>query len=488
MARVSIPSSSKQPRSLPKPTSPTPSDSSSSLAPLQTSLPHVDDEVIFLNPDGSPYTGRHVRRTLDTLAMSPKGKRRLDDTVPDLHARYLEESKLSEYGVSRRQSNVAYPSCDNEGNEVLSCYPTADTTVQQGNWTKFIWNARYPEFIGNPGQVDIYLYHADSGAEVNRWMAVPNVRSEINVVINDSFWDYRAADFSGSPTPYTYYFVVTKAGRAITGGEPKQATWTAIQWRQPDSVISASKASVTSMASVSAISTASLTSMLSSVSMSSVSATASAGLQGSMANESNDKFPSWAIALLVVLGFLALVSMAGLFYLLIRNFRRQNGESDRSRRESMGSSSPMMANQPPSENPHSPMTQTGHSIIKGPPLGYASGGGLTAVADPPSSLRFSNVNDGASTRTMSDKGLISGQDAAIVADAFRQKLRKPDFAEGLEEGESPESRAENGEEPDVISRELAEEGRDIRSVSSGRGVRIHSLEEEDGRSTPTHRR
>ena len=75
--------------------------------------------------------------------------------------------------------------------------------------------------------------------------------------------------------------------------------------------------------------------------------------------------------------------------------------------------------------------------------------------------------------------LFSGADAAIIADAFRKALRKPDFAgRPVEEGESPD----NGLGPgtgELISQELAEEGRDIRSVSSSRGVRVETLSDED---------
>lgn len=139
------------------------------------------------------------------------------------------------------------PACDNVGNYVLSCYPTSDTVVNQGDWTKFICtfslsapadlcshhypgNARYPEFIGIPGQVDIYLYNADSDELVNQWKGVPNVQSQISVRVNDSFWDDRSSQWQpGQKLPFTYYFVVTKAGHTLTGGEQHQATWTAMR-------------------------------------------------------------------------------------------------------------------------------------------------------------------------------------------------------------------------------------------------------------------
>jgi len=74
----------------------------------------------------------------------------------------------------------------------------------------------------------------------------------------------------------------------------------------------------------------------------------------------------------------------------------------------------------------------------------------------------------------SEGGPFSGADAAIMADAFRKALRKPDFkGSPVEEGDSPDSQqADTGE---LMSRELAEEGRDIRSVESSRGVQVETL-------------
>jgi len=62
-----------------------------------------------------------------------------------------------------------------------------------------------------------------------------------------------------------------------------------------------------------------------------------------------------------------------------------------------------------------------------------------------------------------------------MADAFRKALRKPDFADNpVEEGESPDSQRPNAE---LLNRELAEEGRDIRSVESSRGVQVETLDD-----------
>jgi hypothetical protein len=58
-----------------------------------------------------------------------------------------------------------------------------------------------------------------------------------------------------------------------------------------------------------------------------------------------------------------------------------------------------------------------------------------------------------------------------MADAFRKALRKPGFPDLPVEEDSPDSRERKEE---LLSRELAEEGRDIRNVGSSRGVKVET--------------
>ena len=114
----------------------------------------------------------------------------------------------------------------------------------------------------------------------------------------------------------------------------------------------------------------------------------------------------------------------------------------------------------------------GSSSAHGEPQSIESGlGPLPTIA-----ARHNVVlSDGASTASRADSagGPFSAVDAAAMAAAFRNVMRKPDFADRpMEEGESPEQK-----ETDVLNRELAEEGRDIRSVSSSRGVRVETLDD-----------
>jgi len=137
-------------------------------------------------------------------------------------------------------------------------------------------------------------------------------------------------------------------------------------------------------------------------------------------------------------------------------------------RNSMNSNSPMILN-------HDAQTKEKNDSPLLPPTSALSPG-----------VGAHTFHDGASTDS---GGPFSGADAAIMAQAFRTTLRHPDFMGApVEEGESPDHIDAEAEEDDLIgagssrhhgslalSKELTEEGRDIRSVSSSRGVRVESL-------------
>jgi len=111
----------------------------------------------------------------------------------------------------------------------------------------------------------------------------------------------------------------------------------------------------------------------------------------------------------------------------------------------------------------------------------AAATGAVATGGSPTNVTR-NLTADAASGTSESGGPLSGADAAIIADAFRKMLRKPDFAgPAVNEGDSPDSNAEREVEAAghvVLNRELAEEGRDIRSVSSSRGVKVEPPSEE----------
>lgn len=137
-------------------------------------------------------------------------------------------------------------------------------------------------------------------------------------------------------------------------------------------------------------------------------------------------------------------------------------------------------------------------------LGASLGGGGAAIArhhdaaargsssirgapgEPRSNL--GGLNDGASMMSGSDTttnpGMLSGADAMIVADAFRQAMRNPDLSGRPveEDGESPPEAKES--EKALMNEELKREGRDIRTVPSARDVRVQGATPPGGSTPP----
>ncbi|OCH85752.1 hypothetical protein OBBRIDRAFT_286277 [Obba rivulosa] len=406
--------------------------------------------------------------------------------------------QLSDYSIPH--SAAAKEQCEVlSGNDVLSCWPISNTTVPQHQWATFVWNSRLPQYA-QTNLVNIFLIHGDSQQTVLNATNYPNPTNRAGFIaseVNDTWWGDRGNMFDGTPIPFLFYWVITPADQSLESGLP-QATFTALQTTFADSIIasmtSAAAASSQSAASASAASLSAAS--VASASAASVSASAAAasrsgsgvptltsavpGASGTMvggtgsvqSGGSGSSFPHWAIAVIVVLGFFALVASGILAFFISRRLRNRR-QSTLSHRGSMGSSTPMMSAVQQGHTPQSPL------------LGGAVLGGAAAGAHRPASA---DAHDGASTVSGSEAAPFSGADAAIMADAFRAALRKPDFASRpVEEGESPEDiNSERSRGPDqLLNLELAEEGRDIRSVSSSRGVRVETLSdaEDDDNAT-----
>ncbi|KAG9127556.1 hypothetical protein FRC07_012301 [Ceratobasidium sp. 392] len=96
------------------------------------------------------------------------------------------------------------------------------------------------------------------------------------------------------------------------------------------------------------------------------------------------------------------------------------------------------------------------------------------------------------TEALEDKesgsGPISGQDAAIMAAAFRQMVRKPDFATRPdEEGESPESIYVQ-EQAEMMKEQIVQDGKKIQGVRRERDVQVKENETRAAVTRVTHGR
>ncbi|KAK0504087.1 hypothetical protein EDD18DRAFT_1344973 [Armillaria luteobubalina] len=407
--------------------------------------------------ENSPWPTQTTVDVGSSHSRAPK-RRRIHDLMA-LNSRQI----VNQSGVEQAEYNCEV----NSGNEVISCFPTADSVFPQHQWATFVWNSGLPEFT-QTNEVNVYLFRADSRQQLLFFPNQTNPRNQagsLTAQVNDTWFGTGGADWSGSNLTYTFYWVVTRNDSELDGSELTQSHFTAVQTTYADSVLSAmsatsssSSSSSTSSASSSSPYTSTATSSTASESGSGSSSSNGSGSVQSGGSDSN--FPHWAIAVIVVLGFLAIATTCILAFFILRRIRRRNAELE-SNRNSMGSSSPMMAHVV-GNSPGSPLLAAGAGE---PQSSVGHGQRAPSIVSP----------DGASTVSGSagDAGPFSGADAAIMADAFRKALRKPDFmGQPVEEGDSPGTNDRRGE---LLNRELADEGRDIRSVSSSRGVRVETM-------------
>lgn len=184
-----------------------------------------------------------------------------------------------------------------------------------------------------------------------------------------------------------------------------------------------------------------------------VTATATAEADGGILNATHNSrgLPTYAIVLICVLGFLALVLALAAAYLLWRWYRRNRALSPAAAQgvqESINSTSPMLksASGQPSEDSHDPQ----HSL--GPPVGPAEGPSGHSLAEMGMSTALLGAGTaGAAAGTGAGVGVgarAAGQasydhqgpteqennstvwsdEASRMADAFRNALRQPSFA------------------------------------------------------------
>jgi hypothetical protein len=203
-------------------------------------------------------------------------------------------------------------------------------------------------------------------------------------------------------------------------------------------------------------------------------ATAGSNIQGSA---SDSDFPKWAIAVIVVLGFLALVAGGIATWLLMRRMRQRRAANS-SNRTSTNSGTPMLPGGAGGDVQTPLMGEAGMGAVGAGAAAAVAAHHHKSVEPAAEGAGTLDKTDGASTisRAHSDAVPFSGADAAIMADAFRKALRKPEFAGGqLEEGDTPDSQKEQRQN-ELLGRELAEEGQNLRAVSSSRDVRVQANE------------
>ncbi|KAF7357401.1 hypothetical protein MSAN_01336100 [Mycena sanguinolenta] len=424
--------------------------------------------VLYLDADAIPL--------MPASPSNPPWPERTAESSPPFAGQHASTSKMARQVIADQAAvDAAETQCQIfSGNEVISCFPTADTVVAQHEWATFVWNSNNPDFLQTE-RVDIYVFHGDSQEQVlvmSNQVNPSGRAGHVSQQVNDTWWGTRGANWDGTNISYPFYWLIARHGESLDDGTLiPQTTFSAVQTTFADSVL-ATRSSSSATSATSSASQTLVTSVANSSRSSSTTATTSVPV-GDIQSNSSTPFPHWAI-IVIVLGIVAVVAVCGLMLFGIF-FLREREKRDRY---------PIRQTSPgPSE-----MVQADEAA----PVAAAVAGGLARDTGGKSHDHDRN--------TSPDPRQFSESDAAIMANAFRAELRQPPRSFDDEEEDADADANDDVEEvttaperPDAVReretllrRGLASEGADIRSVDSVRGVRVESSNEshDHGRTSP----
>ncbi|KDE08522.1 hypothetical protein MVLG_01301 [Microbotryum lychnidis-dioicae p1A1 Lamole] len=340
-----------------------------------------------------------------------------------------------------------YPDCNYVDNSILTCYPESNTTLVQSVWSKVIFNAQYPLFIGS-GAIDAYLYRADSETLATSYLGIETARGMFAIRPDDDWWPVNQTSWvEGTNQTWRYYFVVVSNGTKLNRGETHQQTFAAVQTAAPSTLISSlSSLSASASASAFAVSAARAspnpTSLSSHPNFTSPTATSNNLLQPypgpSLA------LPSWAIALIVSLGVLIVLLLAILG--LVRKRRRRGTregfsrsgteDKDEEGKEYSGERTPSLLNESEGGQRVEGNRSGGTSSLTPITTSIATKAPRRSLSSRTRSFNFNQdyqaVRGGSGNRKMQDPtvvGLLSPVDAEIITRAFKDELRRPEIGE-----------------------------------------------------------
>lgn len=357
------------------------------------------------------------------------------------------------------------PDCSNVDNSIYYCYPTSDSVFYESNWTRLLWNYRNPVFTG-ASSLDVYLFHADSEAQVWQLSDVPNAYRSLAIQVNAS-WFPSPPDNESHTSPF--YFAVVPSGTTLDGSISLGPTFNAVQTPAPISSFTSNTSTLmptpTASMNMSASATSTLFIQPSQVTVSDKNSGAPGLSKGAIAG----------ITLAALFAFLVLVTCT----VFTVGWRRR-------------------AKDDATEG----TTQRGSA--EGP---FKEGMQVLSRAAPLKSRAKTSPSRSVEVQESPSEALSMG-DAALMADAFRRVLRKPDWlsvrrrdSSGMvlngDDGSRPTSAmvenpdgtltpsaAANREAQALMEKELAGEGKGLVPVMSRRKTRVQLGANQDDPDSP----
>ncbi|VDB85011.1 unnamed protein product [Peniophora sp. CBMAI 1063] len=117
--------------------------------------------------------------------------------------------------------------CANADTTIMTCFPTNETRVYQGQFVDLVWNPRYPQFAQS-GQVDIHLFRDIGDIQPSVYEAINITNPEAgnagvrHIQVDDSWFD---AEWDGIDLNDPFYFAIAPSGTVPQA----QATFRAVQ-------------------------------------------------------------------------------------------------------------------------------------------------------------------------------------------------------------------------------------------------------------------
>ncbi|KAI8887306.1 hypothetical protein K501DRAFT_283410 [Backusella circina FSU 941] len=378
-------------------------------------------------------------------------------------------------------------SCGNEENTVSICSPSGSSVWYNNTDQEFTWKYNNPKF-DQYDTIDLYLLHLNDSGYYQTQKLWPSLSTAVGVsvqLVDDSWYPVSIKDNSPNVS-WTMYAYVAGAGYDIQSDLAKIST-SHNYFPAPQSFTLIQSAHNTSTTASGATSSAS------------PSSTDNSASSGTYSTSHSNGFPGWAIAVICIAAILVIAAAAILFWVIRRNRNRKNRPNEsngnnekilipdninvKKNDDNDGSAAALAAPISPTETNLSPTTPRSQSVDNTRGENASIHSSTPFVTQPqwsPRSLsprydETSSTSDKALLNLQSEvnqsSSILSSTDALMIADTFRQFMRKPEWNESADfaEKENKEGgRQRLGDE--LLQRQLKKEGTQVHSVEKSRST------------------
>ncbi|KAL1921801.1 uncharacterized protein VTP21DRAFT_10443 [Calcarisporiella thermophila] len=323
-----------------------------------------------------------------------------------------------------RQANV----CANIATDVY-CSPAAGELWDVGTYRRIIWNNLNPA-LAPATSVDIYLIYLDGGSNTV-------TKSWTDAINNGTLDIFVAKDWFPADKQLVADTIKEFALHIAWSGQQREKFPRGPSFRVRNPAQLAPTMIVTTMVKVP------MTTYVDTPTSTYLKLTPAGGNEGS--------FPTWAIGVISALGTCALIAIvAGVFVWQLRKRRPKDSHFFSPSHTSQASAVPMAATGNTAEKTAAKegaletTNKEGASISSFPsnrPTSSLSGNGGNGLRASIGSAGATSENEAGSRRS-GHSNVLSATDAMLIADAFRQQMRKPTWEENGESGAGDESEKE----------------------------------------------